>query len=124
MKILIVDDYEGMRKLIRTMLRQAGFQDIDQAEDGETALQLIRTRYYDLVLSDWNMEPMSGLDLLRAAQSALPSLPFIMVTGTPDAAEAAQSHGADACIQKPLNGTMLKNTIRTVFERRHMRSAC
>jgi two-component system chemotaxis response regulator CheY len=120
MKILVVDDYLGMRKLIRTMLRQAGFQDVEEAEDGGTALEKLKSRNYDLVLSDWNMEPMSGLDLLRAARGspALRSLPFIMVTGTPNADEDAEKEGADGCIQKPLSVAMLKEAIRRVFERR------
>jgi len=118
MKILVIDDYDGMRKLIRTMLRQAGITDVEEAEDGVTALKMLNSKQYDLILSDWNMQPITGLQLLRTVRETdgLKSMPFIMVTGTPDAAEEAEKSGADACIQKPLSAAMLKHAMRRAFQ--------
>src|SRR5580692_57964 len=82
MPVLVVDDYKTMIRIISNLLRQLGFSNIDEATDGGKALQLMRARQYGLVISDWNMEPMTGLDLLKAVRSdiKLKDTPFIMVT--------------------------------------------
>ena len=82
MRILIVDDYKTMLRIIRNLLAELGFKNVDEATDGSTALETLRSKKYDLVISDWNMEPMTGLDLLREvrADEQLKPMPFIMVT--------------------------------------------
>src|SRR4051812_35405826 len=81
LKILIVDDYKTMLRVIRNLLLQIGFREIDEATDGEMAIGMIKSKHYHLVISDWNMQPMTGIDLLKAVRSNLaPELPFIMIT--------------------------------------------
>jgi len=82
MPVLVVDDYGTMVRIIRNLLRQIGFADVDDAKDGTTALEKLHSRRYGLVISDWNMEPMTGYDLLRQvrADPGLGEIPFIMVT--------------------------------------------
>ena len=82
MRILIVDDYSTMLRILRNLLRQLDLQNVDEAADGEEALFKLRKEKFELVISDWNMQPMTGLDLLRQvrADEKLKSLPFIMVT--------------------------------------------
>lgn len=103
--ILIVDDYAPMLAIIRTLLRQLGFDAVDEASDGTMALAMLRRRRYGLVISDWNMRPMNGLDLLRRirADDALEDLPFLMVTaesGTENVI-AAREAGASGYLMKP-----------------------
>jgi len=85
MPVLVVDDYGTMVRIIRNLLRQIGFADVDDAKDGTTALEKLHSRRYGLVISDWNMEPMTGYDLLRQvrADPGLGEIPFIMVTADP-----------------------------------------
>src|SRR5438477_13029760 len=82
MPILIVDDYHTMVRIIRKLLKQLGFEDIDDAPDGSAALTKMRARRYGLVISDWNMEPMTGYELLRQVRSdpSIGKTPFIMIT--------------------------------------------
>src|SRR5215475_4702046 len=82
MPILVVDDYSTMVRIIRNLLRQLGFENVDDASDGTTALAKMHDKKYGLVISDWNMEPMTGYDLLREVRGdpALAKIPFIMVT--------------------------------------------
>jgi len=119
MPILIVDDYNTMIRIIRNLLRQLGFQDIDDAADGSAALAKLRTRKYGLVISDWNMEPMSGYDLLREVRSdpALAKTPFIMVTAESKTENviAAKKAGVDNYIVKPFNAQTLQHKIAAVF---------
>jgi two-component system chemotaxis response regulator CheY len=83
MPVLVVDDYSTMVRIIRNLLRQIGIADVDDAQDGTTALEKLHTRRYGLVISDWNMEPMTAYDLLRhvRADPGLGEIPFIMVDG-------------------------------------------
>src|ERR1700761_4133374 len=115
MPILIVDDYNTMIRIIRNLLRQLGFQDIDDAADGSGALAKMRSRKYGLVISDWNMEPMSGYDLLREvrADDGLAKTPFIMVTAESktDNVIAAKKAGVDNYIVKPFNAQTLQHKI-------------
>ncbi len=117
--IVIVDDYNTM---IRIMLRQLGFQNIDDANDGNAALAKMRTRNYGLVTSDWNMAPMTGYDLLQEVRKdpALTTTPFIMVTAESKTENviAAKKAGVSNYIVKPFNAQTLKNKIDAVFGQR------
>lgn len=125
MKVLIVDDYKTMLRIIRNLLRQLGFNNIDEATDGSAALQLLRAngvggpQGYGLVISDWNMEPMTGLQLLREvrADAKLKSLPFIMVTAESKSENviAAKEAGVSNYIVKPFNAETLKSKMVSVL---------
>jgi len=117
--VLIVDDYNTMIRIIRNLLRQLGFEHIDEANDGTMALAKMRTRNYGLVISDWNMEPMTGYDLLQQVRSdpSLAEVPFIMVTAESKTENviAAKKAGVSNYIVKPFNAQTLKNKIDAVF---------
>ncbi len=119
MPILVVDDYNTMVRIIRNLLKQIGFQDIDDASDGASALRRLRERSYGLVISDWNMEPMTGYDLLKEmrADPQLASVPFIMITAESKTENvvAAKQAGVSNYIIKPFNAQTLKNKIEAVF---------
>jgi two-component system, chemotaxis family, chemotaxis protein CheY len=112
MPILVVDDYSTMVRILRNLLRQIGFENIDDASDGAAAFARMRERAYGLVISDWNMEPMNGLELLREvrADEKLAATPFIMVTAESktDRVVAAKQAGVSAYIVKPFNAQTLK----------------
>jgi two-component system chemotaxis response regulator CheY len=118
-KVLVVDDYNTMRRIVRNLLTQIGFKDIDEAEDGSSALQKLRGGKFDLIISDWNMEPMSGLQLLREVRSdaSLAKIPFIMVTAEskPENVVTAKEAGVSNYIVKPFNAETLKKKIEAVF---------
>jgi two-component system chemotaxis response regulator CheY len=113
--VLVVDDYVTMRHLLRRLLQQIGFTNIADAADGMTALAKLREQPFDLVISDWNMEPMSGLALLKAvrADDTLKKLPFIMVTAESKVENvvAAKEAGVSNYIVKPFNADTLKTKI-------------
>jgi len=117
--ILIVDDYNTMIRIIRNLLRQLGFEQIDEANDGSMALSKMRSRQYGLVISDWNMEPMTGYDLLQVVRNDpnLAGTPFIMVTAESKTENviAAKKAGVSNYIVKPFNAQTLKTKIDTVF---------
>jgi len=119
MPVLVVDDYSTMVRIIRNLLRQLGFADVDEANDGATALAKMHARRYGLVISDWNMEPMSGFDLLQRVRSdpELNATPFIMVTAESktDNVIAARRAGVNSYIVKPFNAQTLKAKIEGVF---------
>ncbi|MGH6771807.1 MAG: response regulator [Xanthobacteraceae bacterium] len=119
MPILIVDDYPTMIRIIRNLLRQLGFENVDDASDGTAALTKLRQKNYALVISDWNMEPMTGFDLLREirADPALNKTPFIMVTAESKTENviAAKKAGVDNYIVKPFNAQTLQHKIQAVF---------
>jgi two-component system chemotaxis response regulator CheY len=119
MPILVVDDYNTMVRIIRNLLKQIGFQDIDDASDGASALRRLRERPYGLVISDWNMEPMSGYDLLKEmrANPQLATVPFIMITAESKTENviAAKQAGVNNYIVKPFNAQTLKGKIEAVF---------
>ena len=110
--ILVVDDYKTMLRIIRNLLKQLGFNNIDEATDGSSALQKLRDKAYGLVISDWNMEPMTGLELLKEvrADTQLDKLPFIMVTAESKSENvvAAKQAGVSNYIVKPFNAETLK----------------
>ncbi|MDZ3836380.1 MAG: response regulator [Rhodospirillales bacterium] len=119
MRILIVDDYKTMLRVIGNLLRQLEFSHIDEALDGSEALAKLRMAKYDLVISDWNMEPMNGLDLLKQvrADPKLSGIPFIMVTAESktDNVVAAKQAGVSNYIVKPFNAETLGKKLATVF---------
>ncbi|MGI6246364.1 MAG: response regulator [Pseudochelatococcus sp.] len=119
MPILVVDDYKTMIRIIRNLLKQLGFQDIDDAADGSEALAKLKERQYGLVISDWNMEPMTGYELLKQVRSdpALEAIPFIMVTAEAKSENviAAKKAGVNNYIVKPFNAQTLKEKIEAVF---------
>ncbi len=120
MPILIVDDYKTMLRIIRNLLKQLGFNNVDEATDGSQALHKLRDKSYGLVISDWNMEPMTGIQLLREvrADSKLKDLPFIMITAESKTENviAAKQAGVSNYIVKPFNAATLKSKIDAVFQ--------
>ncbi len=119
MPVLIVDDYRSMLKIVHNLLNQIGFDHVDEASDGATALSKLRTKRYGLVISDWNMEPVSGFELLQQvrADEKLKGTPFIMVTAESKAEHvvAAKQAGVSNYILKPFNSQTLRNKIEAVF---------
>ena len=118
--ILIVDDYKTMIRIIRNLLTQLGFEDIDDACDGSEALSRMSSKSYGLVISDWNMEPMNGLDFLkaiRAGSSANARIPFIMVTAESkqSSVQAAKEAGVNNYIVKPFSADTLRSKIDNVL---------
>lgn len=118
-RILTVDDYKTMLRIIGNLLRQLGFQNIDEAYDGSEALRALSHTHYDLIISDWNMEPMSGLELLKVvrADPKLHTIPFIMVTAESKTENviAAKQAGVTNYIVKPFNAETLKNKLTSVL---------
>jgi two-component system chemotaxis response regulator CheY len=119
MPVLVVDDYNTMIRIIRNLLKQLGFENIDDASDGSAALNKMRGKKYGLVISDWNMEPMTGYDLLREvrADPNLATTPFIMITAESKTENviAAKKAGVNNYIVKPFNAATLKTKIEAVF---------
>ena len=119
MAILIVDDYKTMLRIIRNLLRQLGFANVDEASDGAPALQKLRRGDFGLVISDWNMEPMTGLQLLKEVRTdaKLKSIPFIMVTAESKTENviAAKKAGVNNYIVKPFNAATLKTKMTAVI---------
>jgi len=119
MNILIVDDYKTMLRIIRNLLKQLGFDNVEEATDGSTALGKLRDGSYGLVISDWNMEPMTGLQLLKEvrADGRLKPIPFIMITAESKTENvvAAKAAGVSNYIVKPFNAATLKQKISSVI---------
>jgi two-component system, chemotaxis family, chemotaxis protein CheY len=119
MPVLVVDDYNTMVRIIRNLLKQLGFEDVDDACDGASALAKMRAKKYGLVISDWNMEPMTGYELLKEvrADPALGEVPFIMVTAESKTENviAAKKAGVNNYIVKPFNAQTLQQKIQAVF---------
>ena len=119
MPVLVVDDYGTMVRIIRNLLRQLGFEDIDDAADGSSALEKMNAKRYGLVISDWNMEPMTGFDLLQRVRATpdIETTPFIMVTAESKTENviAAKKAGVNNYIVKPFNAQTLKAKIEAVF---------
>ena len=115
MPLLIVDDYKTMLRIIRNLLKQLGFNNVDEAGDGSAALTKMRSKGYGLVISDWNMEPMTGLQLLREvrADTVLKETPFVMITAESKTENvvAAKQAGVD----KPFNAETLKKKLVSVI---------
>ncbi|MBT3369202.1 MAG: response regulator [Rhodospirillaceae bacterium] len=119
MTILIVDDYKTMLRIIRNLLKQLGFNNVDEATDGAAALQKLRGKDYNLVISDWNMEPMTGYQLLKEIRSddKMQETPFIMITAESKTENviAAKKAGVNNYIVKPFNAATLKTKMTSVI---------
>lgn len=121
MKILIVDDFSTMRRIIKNLLRDLGFNNTQEADDGLTALPILQAGGIDFLVTDWNMPGMQGIDLLKAvrADEKLSTLPVLMVTAETkreQIIEAAQA-GVNGYIVKPFTALTLKEKIEKIFER-------
>tara|TARA_Y100000590_G_scaffold470598_1_gene666744 strand:- start:1132 stop:1521 length:390 start_codon:yes stop_codon:yes gene_type:complete len=120
MNVLIVDDYNTMLRIIKNLLKQLGFNNVDEATDGSAAYEKVKNKQYGLIISDWNMEPMTGLDLLkqiRASGESFKDTPFIMVTAESKTENviAAKQAGVNNYIVKPFNAETLKTKISSVL---------
>jgi len=121
MKILIVDDFSTMRRIIKNLLRDLGFSNTQEADDGQTALPMLQSGDFDFLVTDWNMPGMTGIDLLKAvrADEKLSALPVLLVTAEQkreQIVEAAQA-GVNGYIVKPFTAEVLKEKIGKIFER-------
>jgi two-component system chemotaxis response regulator CheY len=115
MPVLIVDDYKTMLRIIRNLLKQLGFEDIDEASDGHQGLERMRDRLYGLVISDLNMQPMDGMDFLKQVRAdlRLTEIPFVMIAadGKPERVSAAEDAGVSGYLVKPFNVATLKTEL-------------
>jgi len=119
-KVLIVDDFATMRKVVRNLLKQVGYEDIVEAEDGVMALKALKSQKIDVIVSDWNMPNMTGLELLKAvrADEDLAKTPFLMVTAEAlqDNVVAAVKAGVNNYIVKPFTAEVLNEKIKKIME--------
>ncbi len=119
MSILVVDDFNTMRRIVRSLLKQLGFNNVDEAVDGNDALSKISVKDYALILSDWNMEPKSGIDLLREVRQSEKhkNMPFILITAESKIENIveAKKAGVNQYIVKPFNAKTLKEKLSTVI---------
>jgi two-component system chemotaxis response regulator CheY len=122
MNVLVVDDYQTMIRIIKNLLKQLGFNNVDEATDGTMAYDMVQKKNYGLIISDWNMEPMSGLDLLKKVRSTvnndnIAKVPFIMITAESKTENviAAKQAGVNNYIVKPFNAETLKTKISSVI---------
>ena len=121
LKFLIVDDFSTMRRIVRNSLKELGYTDVDEAEDGVAALNKLSSSHFDFVVSDWNMPNMTGIELLKAirADANLKSLPVLMVTAEAkkeNIDEAAES-GANGYVLKPFTTATLEQKLNEIFEK-------
>ncbi|SEF60903.1 chemotaxis response regulator CheY [Oceanospirillum sanctuarii] len=121
MKILIVDDFSTMRRIVKNLLRDLGFTNTHEADDGLTAIPLLETGNFDFLVTDWNMPGMTGFDLLKTcrADPKLKDLPILMVTAEAKREQivAAAQAGVNGYIVKPFTAAVLKEKIEKIFER-------
>jgi two-component system, chemotaxis family, chemotaxis protein CheY len=119
MNVLIVDDYKTMLRILRNLLKQLNFNNIEEATDGSMALDVLRSQNIGMVISDWNMEPMTGIQLLREVRGddKLKHLPFIMITAESKSENviAAKEAGVSNYIVKPFNAETLKSKLVSVL---------
>ena len=119
MPVLVVDDYQTMIRIIRNLLNQLGFENIEEAKDGRQALEKLNSGRFGLVISDWNMEPMTGYELLQQVRASekLKTTPFIMVTAESKTENviAAKKAGVNNYIVKPFNAETLKGKLKSVL---------
>lgn len=119
MQILVVEDNTTMRRIVRDLIKQIGFKNIEEAIDGTDAMTKLNEKAYDFIISDWHMEPMTGLDLLKQvrAHEKLKRIPFLMVTAEskPENILAAKNAGVSNYIIKPFNAQTLKTKMMSIF---------
>jgi two-component system chemotaxis response regulator CheY len=122
LKVLVVDDFPTMRRIVKNLLKQLGFENIDEAEDGAQALTKLKAGGYGLVISDWNMPVMEGIDLLKHVREdeALKVLPFLMVTAEAekDKVITAIKAGVDNYVVKPFTAEVLKEKLEKIAEKK------
>lgn len=127
MKFLVVDDFSTMRRIVRNLLKELGFNNVDEAEDGAVALQKLASAPFDFVVTDWNMPNMDGLQLLQAirADSAMKQLPVLMITAEAKRENiiAAAQAGASGYIVKPFTAATLNEKLQKIFEKLPNRQA-
>jgi two-component system, chemotaxis family, chemotaxis protein CheY len=120
-KFLVVDDFSTMRRIVRNLLKELGYADVDEAEDGVQALHKLRSEKFDFVVSDWNMPNMDGLEMLKQirADAALSSLPVLMVTAEAKKENiiAAAQAGASGYVVKPFTAATLDEKLAKIFEK-------
>jgi two-component system chemotaxis response regulator CheY len=121
MKILVVDDFTTMRKVVRNLLKQGGYENVVEAEDGVAALKVIKSQQIDFIISDWNMPNMTGIELLKAvrADAEISATPFLMVTAEAlqDNVIAAVKAGVSNYIVKPFTAEVLSEKITKITEK-------
>ncbi|GAA0370338.1 chemotaxis response regulator CheY [Bowmanella denitrificans] len=121
MKILVVDDFSTMRRIIKNLLKDLGFTNVQEADDGNTALPMLQQGDFDFVITDWNMPGMQGIDLLRAirADDSLKHTPVLMVTAEAKKEQivAAAQAGVNGYVVKPFTAATLKEKLEKIFER-------
>ncbi|MBF8221190.1 MULTISPECIES: chemotaxis response regulator CheY [Halomonadaceae] len=121
MSILVVDDFPTMRRIVRSLLKELGFTNVDEAEDGQDALSKLRGGGFEFVVSDWNMPNMDGLEMLKQirADEALKSLPVLMVTAEAKKENiiAAAQAGANGYVVKPFTSATLEEKLNKIFEK-------
>ncbi|MCG9697134.1 chemotaxis response regulator CheY [Shewanella sp. Isolate11] len=121
MKILVVDDFSTMRRIIKNLLRDLGFNNTQEADDGTTALPMLQKGDFDFVVTDWNMPGMQGIDLLKAirADEELKHIPVLMVTAEAKREQiiAAAQAGVNGYVVKPFTAATLKEKLDKIFER-------
>lgn len=120
MRFLVVDDFSTMRRIVRNLLKELGFTNVDEAEDGQVALHKLKTQHFDFVVSDWNMPNMTGIELLKAvrADPQFKTLPFMMITAEAkreNIIEAAMA-GASGYIVKPFTAATLEEKMNKIFQ--------
>lgn len=119
-KILVVDDFPTMRRIIRNLLKDLGFENVDEAEDGAQALEKVRNATFDLIVSDWNMPNMDGLEMLKTIRQDpdLSTLPVLMVTAEAKKENiiAAAQAGANGYVVKPFTAATLEEKLNKIFE--------
>ncbi len=120
MKFLVVDDFATMRRIVRNLLKELGFNNVDEAEDGAMAMQMLRSGSYDFVVSDWNMPHMDGLTMLQniRADAALKKIPVLMVTAEAKKENivAAAQAGASGYVVKPFTAATLEEKLNKIFQ--------
>jgi len=127
MKFLVVDDFSTMRRIVRNLLKELGYTNVDEAEDGVVAMQKLTAGGFDFVVSDWNMPNMTGIELLKAirANAQLAHLPLLMITAEAkkeNIIEAAQA-GASGYIVKPFTAATLSEKLGKIFEKLDKKAA-
>ena len=123
LKVLVVDDFPTMRRIVKNLLKQLGFENIDEAEDGVQALNKLKGGNYDLVVSDWNMPNMEGIDLLRNVRkeaATLKDVPFLMVTAEAEKEKVIEAikAGVDNYVVKPFTAEILKEKLEKIADKK------
>ncbi len=121
-KVLVVDDFPTMRRIVKNLLKQLGFENIDEAENGEDALKKLKSGDYGLVVSDWNMPVMEGIELLKHVRNdpQLKDIPFLMVTAEAEKEKVIEAikSGVDNYIVKPFTGEVLKEKLEKIAQKK------